>query len=211
MQQINLYLEEFKHKKRPYSAQTIMVAMLAGFALSVIASVGIWMTNYKMKSQIEGQREKVEAAENYLKEVAKDYPAPIIDSRLERTVEAMSERKDRNQRLLGYLSKHNLSIHRQSFSRILEALYGISEKGLWLTSIIIRDGGTSITLQGLMQKPDSLPKYLKKLGQEAAFQGMQFSVFDLNRQAENIAFKVSSERKEEANDLLHEVFSTSNQ
>jgi hypothetical protein len=69
----------------------------------------------------------------------------------------------------------------RGFSAHLAGLGRQSLAGLWLTGIVIADGGRSLSLQGRAREHTLLPRYLAALAAEPVYRGQEFRVFRLAR------------------------------
>lgn len=202
MQQVNLYLDEFKQIKPPYSA-LFNAALLTGIIiLSIIISVVLYIGVWHQKSQLDFVQQDLNTWQQALEVAQKKYPDPLVDSALTQKITSLEKKSQRNEKLLRFLSTRNMDVKRQSFSKILSALTQIKQPGLWLTEINIAKGGATLSFSGFTQKASALPEYLKKLAKLSEFEDMHFKVFDMNRKGSNFAFMISSSREAKVEDLL---------
>ena len=80
------------------------------------------------------------------------------------------------------------------FSPYLQGLAKQHFEGLWLTSIELVHGGERMGIQGFALQPELVPRYIRKLRNEAVFTGTEFDIFSLERPADNspLAFDVAA-------------------
>jgi hypothetical protein len=64
-----------------------------------------------------------------------------------------------------------------------QTLSGVSEEGLWLTSIFVSDSGKLVNLTGRALRNDSVLRYAEKLNQAFAPQGVQFNAIEMTPEA----------------------------
>lgn len=67
------------------------------------------------------------------------------------------------------------------FSSYMEGLARQHFEGLWLTSFELQQGGERMGLQGVTDKPEWVPRYIRSLGNESVFAGTEFNVFSLEK------------------------------
>jgi len=203
MQQINLYLDEFKHIEPSYGANTMLLLALAsvlgaGFVSVILASLMWWW-----QGELAGHQKQWQAWQQDLQVAKARYPEPQVDARLVRSITAVKLDIERNRKVLQYLHSRQLDAEHQSFSVYLLALTWVMEKDLWLTEVKISKGGASLSLSGRALTAGALPSYLKKLSEIEVFADMKFRVFEMNRTQEGLTFVVSSDREEkELKDVL---------
>jgi len=206
MQQNNLYLEEFKEKRVPFAFETLMFMTFGCVMFCFMASVIAFIMYVSAAEHIRNARAELDSVQTEFELAQQEYKIIDIDSRLQSRIKNMEKRRGQNQKLLNYLAKRNLRQHQQSFAGMLKALTQIQEPGLWLKEVRFEQAGDGLALEGYALNPQSVPRYINKLGMEDAFSGMQFKVFNLSRDKGQLAFTLSSQRKEkEMNETLMEV------
>ncbi len=206
MQQINLYLDEFKQKRVPFSAETFVFIFFGSIMFCFLATAVVYIMYVSAAAHIKTAERDLEKMQTAFDLAQNEFQIIELDPRLQVRIDAMQKRVSENQRLLKFLDKRNLHHHQQSFAGMLQALTQVQEQGLWLKEIRFESSGDGLSLSGFALYPESVPAYLTKLGKHPAFRGMQFKVFDLKRDKEQLAFTLSSKRKEsEPNEALLEV------
>jgi len=205
MQQVNLYLDEFKQIEPPFSALLNAVLLAGIFILSIIISVILFIVVWYEQSQLQIVQQDLNKWQQALEVAQKKYPEPLVDSALTQKIESLEQGSQRNQKLLRFLSTRNMNVESQSFSKLLTALTEIQQPGLWLTEITITKGGASLSFSGFTQQASALPEYLKKLSKLNEFKDLHFKVFDMNREGANLSFVISSSREGQVEDLLESL------
>ena len=203
MQQINLYLDEFKHLKPSYSAHIMalltLASVLAAGVVAVILAVFMWW----WQVELAGQKKQWQSWQQALQVAKARYPEPQIDARLVRSISALKLDIERNRQVLQYLHSQQLDAEQQSFSVYLLGLTWIIEKDLWLTEVKISAGGGKLSLSGRALSAEALPSYLNKLSEIEVFADMKFRVFEMKRERDVLSFVVSSDReRKESDDVM---------
>ena len=196
MQQVNLYLEEFKSIEPEYSANTIF--LLIGYVLffGIAISIGLFVLTLKEKSINTELTKQTEYWKEQFDIAYQQNPEPKISEVLLKTIDGYEAQIKRNDNVLEYLDGRNEVVKKQVFSIYLEGLTEIKQDNLWLTKIEITKGGEALSLYGRTLDPSSLPEYIRKISELEIFKSMQFEVFDLKRDGSQLKFVVSSELKE---------------
>lgn len=198
MQQVNLFLDEFKKIEPPYSAAVIALLLGYVFIIGLIITAGLYVLTVQERTvEKKVTEQSVFWKEQY--EIAfQQNPEPKISDILLKSIEGYENQISRNENVLSYLSDRREVIDKKTFSVYLEALTRIKQENLWLTKVIIKKGGTSLSLYGRVLDPSDLPAYLKKISDLDVFKSMQFEIFDLKREGDQMKFVVSSEKQEKS-------------
>ncbi len=206
MQQINLYLDEFKHIEPPFSANTMLALAIYSVLVGILVSLILASLMWWWQGELEVSQNKWEVWQKELQQAKSLYPEPKVDARFVRNTENLKKDLERNRKVLGYLHSQQLDAEHQSFSVYLLALTWVNEKDLWLTDIKISKGGASLALSGRALHAEALPRYLKKLSEIEVFADMKFKVFEMTRDEESLTFLVSSNRdKQELDSVLDQL------
>jgi len=195
MQQINLYLDEFKRIEPKFSAAVILILSGYAFVIGAIISGALAGMLWYQQSNLKQHQAKATEWEKQLAAAEQVYPEPKVDPLLLRKIDTLKENIARNQTVLRYLNGRQLEVENQAFSVLLLALTWVNQEDLWLTKVAIKDGGQSLSLTGKTLNPDSLPVYLDKLSELEVFSDMSFRVFDLTREPDGLIFEVSTKKE----------------
>lgn len=198
MQQVNLFLDEFKKIELPYSASVIALLLGYVFVIGLAVTAGLYvLTMQERTMEKEVAEQSVFWKEKY--DIAfQQNPEPKISDILLRSIEGYENQISRNENVLNYLSDRRDLIDKKTFSVYLDALTKIKQENLWLTKVLIKKGGSSLSLYGRVLDPSDLPAYLKKISDLDVFKSMQFEIFDLKRNGDQMKFVVSSEKQEKS-------------
>ena len=180
MQQINLYQEQFKKRKTPLSSVTLLTLLTLVAAGLVI----IHYINYLDFSSLQDEQARVVAEfDDFTRKVAvaeeAAKPKPV-DKLLEKEVEQLVVRLQRNQRLLRALTEGAMS-NTRGFSEYFEALANRHVNGTWITRMQIGNGGLSFAFSGKSMTPELVPRYLQNLGNEEVFNNFSFNILEIER------------------------------
>ncbi|MFO7603476.1 MAG: PilN domain-containing protein, partial [Gammaproteobacteria bacterium] len=127
------------------------------------------------------------------------YPAPQEDPRLRQRVSQLQEDLRQKQQILGVLSDGNDG-NTRGFADHLGGLANQHLQGLWLSRLTIAQGGQQLGLVGGAQRPELVPQFLQRLGNEPGFAGKEFKTFRLSRvdqASEWIQFEINTAATEE--------------
>ncbi|NVK40162.1 MAG: PilN domain-containing protein [Oceanospirillaceae bacterium] len=208
MQQVNLYLDEFKHQEPEMSSAVILILsgymVIIGVVISVALSAMSWFVgkdNLGLSQQADYWQEQLDIA-------FKKNPEPMIDSNLLKNIEQLEKQVLQNEGVLNYLKSRTENIENQSFAVYLLGLTWVYQEDLWLTKVSIKRSGQSLTLTGKALNSRALPAYLKKLSEIEVFKNMTFQVFDLQKEGKEFKFVVSSDAQEKTLDGYFENVSS---
>ncbi|EAT12449.1 hypothetical protein HF888_15410 [Bermanella marisrubri] len=192
MQQVNLYLDEFKKTEVPFSAAIFLIICGYSIVFSIVISL---LLRGVIFYEVKALTEALNSAKKWQEQLAiaeRMYPEPKIDPILLKQIDSKQQQVTRNDRVLEFLDSNGLAQKDAAFSEFLGAFTRVEQEGLWLKRIQIESGGSSMRIEGYVLKPKALPNYLKKLSKEPVFNGMDFKVFDLKRDKAVMEFVVSS-------------------
>jgi len=92
---------------------------------------------------------------------------------------AVKRQLQQQQAILKHLGDDNILPH-SGFSFTLEGLSKHHLDQVWLDKFSLREGGHYITIQGRSQQSELIPEYIDTLAKAKAFEGKQFSVFQMS-------------------------------
>jgi hypothetical protein len=181
-QQINLYQSIFRKQRQVFSAATMAQALgIVAAALVAIHAYGV-VTVGALESEV---------AQLEVRELALTTQLGRMDPALSATrrAELDAELKRLNatlagqQRLIEALRQQPLG-DMTGFSGYLAALSRQRTPELWLTAIAIGSTG-AIELEGRSLRPDGVPEFMRRLGNEAVLANQRFDRFEIERDEEN--------------------------
>ncbi|GAA6134670.1 hypothetical protein NBRC116188_14590 [Oceaniserpentilla sp. 4NH20-0058] len=210
MQQVNLYLEEFRKIEPEFSASIIVIinfyVLVIGLFVFVILS---FMSEFQYKNQ-ESLKEQTLYWENQLNASVKKFPEPETDKILLEEIKLYENKKLKNRNILSYLKNKELDNNGIHFSSILTALTNVNSKSAWLTKLRIRDSGKNIELTGYTIESNGLSEYIEKLSSIKELKNFEFETFNVSRNGEYLEFKIGSQREGESNEGVLENISLQN-
>ena len=192
-QQINLYQPIFRRQQHVFSAVAMVkVVGVVAVALALVYFYGVWQVlGLEAEVVILEGREKAYAAQ-----LARLDPTETIQrrQRMEDELKQLNETLLQQQRLVEILREQPLG-STGGFSTQLAALARGHHDGLWLTRMVFSGGTGEMQLSGVSMRPETIPEYLRRLGDEEALQGQRFDTFEIDRPegSTQVNFRVSSQ------------------
>ncbi len=196
MQNINLYQPAHQASSGPQSRQMLMLAVVLLVALLAHAlwySVQLW----RMDSPLLQAEQRALQAEQALEAMLAGFVEPQLDPQL--PLQLAREEADNQQ--LQRLAEHLQMLARQQRMGFFAPLQALSERhppaGLWLSAIVMQQGGEQLSLDGYTKDQQLLPQYLHSLGQSEVFRGREFARFDIRREPSGVLqFRLASQAME---------------
>lgn len=182
MQQVNLYLPEFRPRRNPLNLAQVLGILLAGALL--VALVTFWgaQTNVKLERQLQAERERLaqltEEVEALRAQASRNNQMSMEERRARLRADVT-----RRERILQLIERQNLG-NAEGFSAQLEALARQSREGLALAEFYLKQGGNYMEMRGRVASAQRLPEYLQRLRQEPSFAQVGFGVIDLARESD---------------------------
>ena len=179
-QQINLYQVNFREDKQRFSANTLLQSALAVAAtLLAIGAYQGWQILH-LNRQVTSLERQVRLVKQQSADLTQKLVSGHEDPALAAKVQ-QAERLLKDRQQLQTLLTDDLFNGEQGYSGYLVALARQHIAGLWLTGITLTGAGRDLILRGETYLPDLVPRYLQRLSGEARLQGLEFQVFQLNR------------------------------
>jgi hypothetical protein len=191
MQQINLYLPEFRPHRDYFSAENSAIFLLLLLGLMIFLQVH---RGGQLKT-LEAQVIALETQQQTLKEQAdalKKRPAPGHSAALEQEISQTRE-AIRNREAIAELIGGQTLGNQSGFSRQLLALGEQRVEGISLQSFGLQRGGTFARLEGISIKAESVPLYVVRLQSDPSFANTRFGFLSLRNTDAGVKFLLSGE------------------
>lgn len=174
-QQVNLYLPEFRPDRDWLNARRLLWLVLAAVLLMIgLSGYDYWRLvrlqgeETALQARVEAQTRETEALERAVAE-------RMGNERLQRELEARQSRLQRTRSLVGFLEGTRLG-NTNGFSTMIKDLSRASFEGLWLTGILIQQGGESVVLSGVARQSAMVPDFIGRLSNgESALRERRFN------------------------------------
>lgn len=186
IQQINLYTEELRGRRVRYPAAGLLAALGALAILLLAWYAGLSWQLAGVRAERAELETRVEALTADITRLGNELTARSKDSALKRGILALRTELERKRRLLDALDGADVG-DLVGFSIYLEGLGRHRIEGLWLTEIVVADGGTQLALRGSTLAETHVPAYLRALAAEGAFVGREFTTFWMRRPEDGAA------------------------
>ncbi len=183
MQQINLYLPEFRPNREPVRA----IHMLwGGVALLVVLIVFSFYSNHEYKlleQQLAQEKNAQQALQAQLQVLSSKKPAQS-SAELDAKVAQLQKNLQRHLQILSMISHQDLG-NDKGFSSQLNALGQASLSTISVESFSLQRGGKYAELSGLTRTADQIPLYLQRLRRDSSFAEVGFGVLNIERDKEH--------------------------
>lgn len=173
MQNVNLYLPEFRQKKYWLDAEKTVFIAAAGIVLMVVTSgVEFWQL-MQLRGDLAKQEQEYQQAVAATNQLLASYGEQTEDPALLADIQKLEEDLQSKEALLQYLEGRELG-NAEGFSEYLADLSRHHVKGLSVNYVSLTKGGQSVELEGEVLTPDLAPIYLDELAKGSAYAGMNF-------------------------------------
>ena len=177
-QQINLFNPIFRQQKKYFSSVTMARALAIICAACALLAWDASNRLRAMKLQAATTDARLAARQQRLNEVRTQYAPRAKSTTLPAEIKAAELE-------LSLLVNAGDTLKRggfgdvRGFSGYLRALARQDLEGVWLTDIVIGNGGATLSLQGNALQAELVPQYLQRLAQEPAMKGKTFSALEI--------------------------------
>jgi len=191
MQQINLYLPEFRPQTDWLSAEK--VALVLGAFLAILLSIQLVQAR-----QLSGLQKAVLALETEQKakkleaDALKNAPRPAKDPALEIEIERLRQAIQNRERASTILAQRSMG-NDSGFSQHLVALGRQKVEGVSLQNFALQSGGAFVRLEGVSTKPELVPLYISQLQQDQHFASAKFGYLSMQNYGDGVRFLLSGD------------------
>lgn len=199
-QQVNLYQPIFRRQHKVFSALTMMqVAAVVVLGLALLYGFGRWQEAAVGRdvATLVAQRDSAQTQFDGLStELAARRDTSALTQQLQQAGQTLAAKR----RLLQWLAARGGNQVGEGFADHIEGLARQHRPGLQLVEIAIGAGGQQVRLAGSTTDAAGLVRYLRRLGGEPAFAGVEFRALRIERvegAAVDVEFLVASELLEE--------------
>lgn len=180
MQQINLYLPEFRPNREPLRAVHMMWACAGLLVLLLLFTVYSSFQNRGLEQQLARSQEATKAILQQFDALNKNKPAQSgadVDVRLEQ----LQANLQRHLQILAMIQHQDLG-NDKGFSAQLNALAQASLSTVSLETFSLQRGGSYAELSGKTSAADQIPLYLQRLRADPSFEKVAFGVLKVTRE-----------------------------
>lgn len=179
MQQINLYLPEFRPNREPLRAIHMAWSGLGFLVLLLCFSA---YSNYQygvLQQQLETEQKNQSALQAQVQVLNAQRPAQS-SADLDAKILQLQKNVQRHQQILTMIAHQDLGNDR-GFSVQLNALGQAALSTISVETFSLQRGGRYAELTGLTRSADQIPLYLQRLRRDASFSDVGFGVLNVER------------------------------
>lgn len=179
-QQINLYDAELFGKRESFSVTT-MLQSLAVIVFGLLALFGYEMyLIHQLKSKSDELTAIHAEVQKKLLVYSSDFSVAQAKQMLDDELKKAETQLASQERLLEML-KHDAVGNTSGYSEYMRAFSRQATYGLWLTGFEISGDKVSMSIRGGLLNPELLPGFIKRLNQEKAMRGKEFSSLQMQQ------------------------------
>lgn len=162
MQQVNLYLPEFRPDREYISA--IRVLQLTAFVVFVMAvmSANSFLKTRTLRADIQMTQSQLAAQSAVTSQLQQDLARRASDPELVQELSDREQRLSESVEMLTFLRGTNLG-NISGFSEYVKDVSRASFDGLWLTQFSLLNGGQNVYLKGVAQRSAMVPSFINRL------------------------------------------------
>lgn len=162
MQQVNLYLPEFRPNREFINAIRVLQLSVFAIFVMVLMSGNSFLKTRTLRADIQSTQSQLTAQTEITNRLQQDLARRASDPAL---VEELAEREHglaESRGMLEFLRGSNLG-NITGFSEYVKDLSRASFDGLWLTQFNLLNGGESVYLKGIAQQSAMVPDFVNRL------------------------------------------------
>lgn len=173
VQNVNLYLPEFRKKKTWLDAEKTVLIAGAGIMLMVLATAVDYWQLEQLRGDLADKGREYEQATAETAALLANYGVQTEDPALLANIRELEEDLRSKQALLQYFGSRELG-NAEGFSEYLADLSRHHVQGLSVNYISLTDGGHAVEFEGEVLKPELAVDFLEELGKGSAYAKMEF-------------------------------------
>jgi hypothetical protein len=179
MQQINLYLPEFRPNRELLRAIHMAWGVFAFLIFLIAISVYTSYQNTELQLQLAQVQQSQQALQKQLQTITQQKPAEAAVE-LDAQIQKLQNDLQRRQQIWAMISHQDLG-NDKGFSAQLNALAKASLNTISLETSSLQRGGTYAELSGKTRSADQIPLYVQKLRSDPSFANVGFGVLNVQR------------------------------
>lgn len=182
MQQINLYLPEFRPNREPLRAIHMLWCGLALLILLLAFSFYSHNQQKRLSEQLAQEQASLQTMQSQLQLLSAKKPAQA-SAELDVKIAQLQKSLQRHLQILSMISHQDLG-NDKGFSSQLSALGQASLQTVSVESFSLQRGGKYAELSGVTRAADQIPLYVQRLRRDASFAEVGFGVLNIERDKE---------------------------
>ncbi len=176
--QINLFNPIFRQQKKYFSAVTMAQALgLILFGAILLVAYAAYRSSQLGAEAAEASRQ-LQGAQTQLAQVEGAFPPRQKSSELAEQIRKVETETAALQQVAAILKTDKFG-DTEGHAEYMRAFARQIIDGVWLTGFTIHGAGAEIGLQGRALRPELVPAYIKRLGNEPVLQGKSFSTLQM--------------------------------
>jgi uncharacterized membrane-anchored protein YhcB (DUF1043 family) len=182
MQQINLYLPEFRPNREPLRAVHMAWVGLAFLSLLLVFSFYSKHQQTQLQKKLVQEQNSLQSMQAQLQVLSVKKPVQS-SAELDIKIAQLQKNLQRHLQILSMISHQDLG-NDKGFSAQLNALGQASLSTISVESFSLQRGGKYAELSGLTRSADQIPLYLQRLRRDSSFSDVGFGVLNVERDAQ---------------------------
>lgn len=179
VQNINLYLPEFRRKKHWLDARrTLLVGALGIGLLALVSGIEYWQLA-QLRAERTMKEQQLQQATLATAALIEEFGVQTEDPVLLADIAKLEADLQSKRALLQFLEGRELG-NATGFSEHLADLSRFHVQGLALNAISLTDGGRSVRLAGQVVKAELVPIYLQNLSRGGTYSGTDFEMLQIS-------------------------------
>lgn len=178
-QSIDLYSEEFRPAKLPEPVRQLLMVLGAVVAINFLVGIILLATDQYAQYHLANSEAEQTRLNQELSDLIAQMPNRTVDRKLEQQLKREKLMVNKREKVIKFLQQDSV-FDTEGYTDIVAQLANQNVSGIWLKRFSILDGGKNVELQGIVNKPSLVSRYLQQLGTQSAYQGRAFRQININ-------------------------------
>lgn len=179
LQNVNLYLPEFRKKKHWLDAEKMALIAGATVALLLVATLGDYWQVLQLRGDLASKQQQHQQVIAATEALLEQYGVQTEDPALLDSIRELEEDLKSKEALLRFLEGRDPG-NASGLSDHLADLARFHVEGLSLTQVTLTNGGRSVALAGQVLKAELVPLYLQNLSKGRSYAGKNFEMLQID-------------------------------
>lgn len=179
-QQINLYSPIFLKREKHFSARMMAYGLAVVGVVLLALYVAAWFQYRALELSAKDYESRIVAHREQYANIARQLLSEEARKALESESARLAQEVARRRKMLELLHAGELG-SAEGVSSYFAALARRTVNGVWLTGVVVGEGGTEFSVSGRMLGAELAPVYLRQLGREEVMRGRRIAELRLAR------------------------------
>ena len=203
MQQINLYLPEFRPNREPFRAVHLAVAIPVLLIFLIVMSVGTHFKAEQLTVSLMAKQQQLKKLQDQLQVIKANKPADSGQS-IDAQLQTLESKLQNRQQILSMVTREDFG-NMQGFSAHLKGFGDAALPDVALKKFTLSAGGTYVEFSGETRSASLIPEYIQRLRASNSFKDVRMGIVEIKPAASAyLQFSVNNPKRKKMTSVAPE-------